>query len=94
MAEPKKSVSTQLKEFLGKNAGEYASGELQRMEWKNRDGTTATPRTIVRRLQELAQNGEIYVKEINGHAHYSAEPIIVVKKIKGYVLLDGKVVEV
>ena len=73
----KPSVSQQLLEFLQKNAGEYASGELQRQTWYNKDGTEAVPRTIVRRLQELAQDGKIHVKEINGHAHYSSEPIII-----------------
>ena len=31
----------------------HPSGNLQRMEWKNKRGTNATPRTIVRRLEEL-----------------------------------------
>lgn len=48
----KKSVETQLLGFLSTNPSVWASGTLQRMEWFNRNGTLATPRSIVRRLEE------------------------------------------
>ena len=68
-----KSVSTQLEDFLRSHKGEvFASGDLQRMSWSNRNGSLATPRSIVRRLEELAEEGVIKVeyKERN-HAHYT-----------------------
>lgn len=89
----KKSVSTQLLEFLQNNRGRFASGSLQRMEWINKDGTLAIPRTVVRRLQELAQDGLIYVEEVNGHAHYSADPLKEKpKRIVEFVERDGQMV--
>lgn len=75
-----KSVSQQLLDYLHQNKGVFASGTIQRMEWRNANGTLATPRSLVRRLQELAERGEIQVQEINGHAHYSAEFIPPPKK--------------
>lgn len=71
----KKSVSQQLLEYLQTNPGVHSSGTLQRLEWHNKDGTVAVPRTIVRRLQELAQDNKIHVEDRNGHAHYSTESI-------------------
>ena len=86
----KPSVPQQLLTFLETNTGTFASGELQRMTWLNKDRTNATPRSIVRRLQELAEDGKIHVQEINGHAHYSGKPIIKPPKpVKGFVMIDG-----
>lgn len=48
----KKSVETQLMDFLKSNYAWFSSGELQRRAWENKDGTLATPRSIVRRLEE------------------------------------------
>ena len=64
------------------------------MTWTNKSGSTSTPRSIVRRLQELAQDGKIFVKEINGHSHYSAEPIVVPPKPRRTVNIDGVLIEV
>ena len=71
----KKSVQDQLLEYLQANPGVHASGTLQRLEWHNKDSTLAVPRTIVRRLQELAEESKIHATLINGHTHYSATPI-------------------
>lgn len=53
----KKSVETQLIDFLRSNPSKFASAELQRMPWKNKNQTLATPRSIVRRLEENAEEG-------------------------------------
>ncbi len=37
----------------------FESGTLQRMLWRGKNGKVQTPRTIVRRLQELAEEGLI-----------------------------------
>ena len=50
-----KSAEENLIDFLKANYGWYASPELQRMSFKNRNGSLATPRTLVRRLQENAE---------------------------------------
>jgi len=42
--------------FLRENYAWYSSGDLQRKEWLNKDGTKATPRSIVRRLEENTYN--------------------------------------
>lgn len=71
----KKSVSDQLLDYLQANPGVHASGNLQRLEWHNKDGSLAVPRTIVRRLQELAEEGKIHAEIRANHTHYSATPI-------------------
>ena len=71
----KKSVQDQLLDYLQANPGVHASGTIQRLEWRNKDGTVAVPRTIVRRLQELAEDGKIHSEIRGGHTHYSATPI-------------------
>lgn len=50
---------------------QVSSGELQRREWRNANGTIATPRSIVRRLQELAEEGTLIVETRKNHAYYS-----------------------
>ena len=67
------SISSQLVKFLQQNRGWFASGDLQRMKWFNKSGSLATPRSIVRRLEECAAEGKIFVEMRNGHAFYSAE---------------------
>lgn len=54
----------------------YSSGELQRMEWKNDDGTTGTPAIIQRRLRNLEEKKEIAVtyEGAKNHAHYQYLP--------------------
>jgi len=48
----RKSVETQLLDFLKSNPSKFASVTLEKMEWKNKNGSPANPRTIIRRLQE------------------------------------------
>lgn len=70
-----KSVSEQLLAYLQTNPGVHASGTLQRLEWRNHTGSLAVPRSVVRRLQELAEEGKIHCEMKGNHAHYSATPI-------------------
>lgn len=53
------------------------SGELQRMIFKNRDGTTAMPKIVVRRVQELENERDIAVKYENGSSLYKFIPPVV-----------------
>lgn len=51
----------------------YAVGSLERMEFKNSDGTLASGKSINRRCQELREEGLLEVKyEGKHHAHYRA----------------------
>lgn len=60
----------QLVHYLFLNKDEFvASGQLQRMIWKNR-GKTATPRSVVRRLEEAENMCQIAVSYKNGSAQY------------------------
>jgi hypothetical protein len=92
----KKSVSTQLLEYLQTNHGVHASGNLQRLEWRNRDGTLAVPRTVVRRLQELAADGKIHIQYTGNHAHYSTDAFVPPqhKPHTIYVEINGQLVNV
>ena len=69
----RKSVETQLLDFLKANPSVWASAALQRMEWRNRNGTLATPRSIVRRLEENAEEGGMLTVSYDNHgnAQYS-----------------------
>lgn len=89
----KKSVSQQLLEYLQANPGVHASGNLQRMEWTNHTGSIATPRSIVRRLQELTEEAKIHCEITKNHAHYSATPIEKPKPRPIYVRINGELVD-
>lgn len=49
--------------FLQDNLGWHASGSLQRMEWRIRDGKLATPQNIGRTLRELENEGKVQVEQ-------------------------------
>lgn len=68
----KKSAKDNILFFLQNTPGWHHNGSLQRMEFKNRNGTFATGDTIKRRLQNLAEEGKIFV-EHRPDAYYSAE---------------------
>lgn len=59
----KKSAEQNLIDFLKENSDWFSSGALQRMPFKNKNGSLATPRTLVRRLQENTQ-GDNAVLEV------------------------------
>lgn len=66
------TVPEQLTAYLkGTAPAQVSSGELQRLIWKNENGTMATPRSIVRRLQELVNDGVLVVEHKKKHAWYS-----------------------
>ena len=63
-------LKEQLAKFLRDGHGFVASGDLQRMEWRDSHGAIATPSNISRRLRELAVDGVLEVQIRKGHAHY------------------------
>lgn len=69
----KLSLRDRLYRYLVKNHGYIASGDLQRLVAEK---TTYTPRSVVRRLEELAVEGklEVQYRTRNGvrHAFYRA----------------------
>lgn len=66
---PKMSLRDRLLKYLQKQHGWVASGDLQRLVVAH---TSYTPRTAVRRLEELAEEGELEVEYRKGHAFYRA----------------------
>lgn len=64
------SISDQLARFMRNGHGWVASGDLQRMNWRDKKGNLATPSNISRRLRELAADGILEVQIRRGHAHY------------------------
>lgn len=59
-----KSAEQNIIDFLKSNPSRYAAAQLQRMEFKNKNGTLASPKAISRRLQENAE-GEHSVLEVS-----------------------------
>ena len=64
------SISDQLAKFMRNGHGWVASGDLQRMEWRDKKGNLATPSNISTRLRELAADGVLEVQIRRNHAHY------------------------
>lgn len=65
-------VPQQLSDYIKSLApAQVASGTLQRLPWKNRNGSLAVPRSVVRRLEELAEDGTLSVEIKDRHAWYS-----------------------
>lgn len=75
------SAKNNILAFLQSNRGAFHNGDLQKHDFKNRNGSLATGDTIKRRLQNLAEEGYIHVEYRSGEAWYSADPI----KIQEYV---------
>ena len=65
----KLSLEKRLLRWLQNHPGYHASGDLQRLVVAETD---YTPRTAVRRLEELAEEKTIEVEYRKGHAFYSA----------------------
>lgn len=65
-----KSAQERIKEWLRENPEWYASAHLQRLPWPNKDGTLASPRSVVRRLEELAEEGILEVEYRGKNAAY------------------------
>ena len=69
----KRSAKENILAFLQQNQNWFHNGDLQRMDFYNRNGSRATGDTIKRRLQNLAEEGKIFVELRKGEAWYSAE---------------------
>lgn len=63
----KLTLKNRLTSWLQRNPGFHASGAIQRLVANKTD---YTPRTVVRRLEELTQEGAITVEYRKGHAYY------------------------
>lgn len=90
-----KSAEHNLILFLRKNPEWHSSGQLQRMEWRNRNGTLATPRSIVRRLQENAEGDNAILEvEYRGQSTYYRVKTAHIKPKYTYqeITKDGQVV--
>lgn len=68
------SLKDRLERYLRNNPRWLASGELQRIVMEK---TTYTPRTTVRRLEELENAGVLEVEYRKGHAfyRYAGDPV-------------------
>ena len=64
------SLRDRLYKYLLKQHGWVASGDLQRLVVAHTD---YTPRTAVRRLEEMAEAGTLEVEYRKGHAFYRAQ---------------------
>lgn len=68
-----KSAQENLLDALKAHNGWVASGIMQRWEVKNKDGSLATPRTLVRRAEEMVAEGKLEVEyREKNHAYYRA----------------------
>lgn len=55
-----KSVEQNILKFFQERPGQvFDSGDIQRMIWKNKNGTIAKPKSVSRRLQELAEDKKL-----------------------------------
>ena len=66
------SLKERLVKYLLKQHGFVASGDIQRIVMQH---TTYTPRTTVRRLQELFEEGKLEREIRKGHAFYRVAQI-------------------
>lgn len=82
----KKSAEDKLLMFFRENSNkEFASGEIQRMSFSNKNGTLATPRSLVRRMQELCEEGKILNVGTDKGAVYKLNTGVVQPRMKQVV---------
>lgn len=69
-----KTAEQSIIDFLRSSPSKYSSASLQRMNWKNKNGTLASPRSIVRRLEEntCTQDNPTGVLEVSYDDHGNA----------------------
>ena len=95
-----KSAEQSIISFLKENPQKYASAELQRMIFKNRNGTTAIARSLVRRLEENTRTqenptGVLEVSYVNGNAYYQIsegqkkKPVLVIDESLPPIRVNG-----
>lgn len=81
----KLSLRDRLIRYLKHNHGYIASGALQRLAAEK---TTYTPRSVVRRLEELTQEGILEVQYRKGHSFYrfngGQAPGAIVERMAGW----------
>lgn len=63
----KESLKNRLVDYLRRNGGWVASGELERLV---KEHTTYTASNATRRLREAVNEGLLEVKHVRGHSHY------------------------
>lgn len=71
------TVRANIKAYLRQRANDWvASGELQRVEFKGRDGWAVTPQVVGRTLRSMEENSLVAVKYLGPkhHAHYKYLP--------------------
>ncbi len=69
----KKSAKENILSFLQQNQNWFHNGELQRMDFYNRNGSNASGDTIKRRCNDLVKEGKAFVDYKHGEAYFSAE---------------------
>lgn len=79
------TLKARLVRWLQNNPGFHASGSLQRLV---ADKTDYTPRTVVRRLEELIQEGVLEVDYRKGHSWYQIAPQRHLDPIEGKITGD------
>jgi hypothetical protein len=67
------TIKEQLARHLQHGHGRIASGDLQRMNWRDSRQKLATPSNISRRLRELEVSGKLEVQYRKGYAFYRAK---------------------
>lgn len=89
-------LKQQLIAYLRNNDGWHASGALQRVEWPKwaygEKRGLHTPRSVVRRLQELQREGMVNVESRKNHSWYSVGEAARPKKQVVTLLPNGNVV--
>lgn len=82
----RKSAEDKLLMFFRENSNkEFASGEIQRMSFTNKNGTLATPRSLVRRMQELCESGALRNVGDSKSARYILNTDVVQPKMRQIV---------
>lgn len=93
-----KSAEQNILDYLKTTRGPIAGSELQRMIFKNKSGTAASPKTIARRLAENAEIREGFPAPVliatynqKGHVHYEYDRKQLPKKMVPVQLPNGNV---
>lgn len=92
-----KSAEQNIISFLKENPSVWSAAALQRMEFRNRKGTLASPKAISRRLQENAEAGGCLTVSYDDHnnamysikSEFKKKPILVVDEDAPPIRIDG-----
>lgn len=89
------TLKGKLLHYFKSNPNEWiAGGVLQKMEWKNKDNTIATARTVIREVGRLKQDRLLNVEYRNKHHAFYRIKQEHKKKIYRYELIDGIMKEI